>query len=1274
MATADVNNDGKLDLIYVDGLAYNQHALHVLLGKGDGTFTHGQDISLPPNICCALTIADVTNDGKPDILLAGASNPINGPSTIIVAVLVGNGDGTFQAPLQSTFQPTNISLNPLFRSAFAVGDINGDGKADLALLDRQNALIYTFLGDSTGKFTSGVTVVSNTRDAVYLLDLNGDNHLDILTTDAIGGDFEVFLGNGNGTFSSYVRYSANGPAGPFLISDVDGDGHPDVLTVYYLANQPYQLGYFKGNPDGTFSSLINLAASPIQNDPLEFAGDLNSDGIPDLLFLTASGIAVSLGKSGPAFGAPLTTISGGSTSPYSTLPTTPLVGDFNSDGHLDLAMAVEGGIVLLFGRGDGTFISADFYDVGHTVGAAAVADFNGDHFPDIAVTVPATFPRLLLGDGKGNFSLAPDQNTSYSGTSADVTLLAADFNGDGKPDLNLGNMVPNTSSSGTQSVAINLGSGIFSTPVAVPNSSPITADFNHDSRTDILNVVGNQVIVSLGQPDGSFKVATTTLLIGSASGHFNVGDVNKDGKPDLVVNYYDHLEVWLGNGDGTFTYLSSINIQGIVNDFVVIADVDGDGNADLILAPDSNPGANMGPLAIFYGNGNGTFQSPVFLPISHRYSQVTVVDLNGDNKPDLLMTDGAAIAVMLNLGGRKFDSEVNYIAGRSVSALSVADVNSDGFPDIVVANPGGTTVTVLLNQPNGAPPSGAPVSGNLSVSPEPSVAGQPFTITISVSPETSGGPAPSGSASFSVDGAYIANVLLANGSASYTYAATLIPIQHTITATYDGDANYAPKSFSVVHTVQAPTYSTQTTLSASPSTLMTSQTVRLSATVTSAVPVPSGVVTFLDGSNSLGAATINSAGIAYLDTALLAAGVHALSAKFEGYTQYGFNITTAYVAVIFSPSTSPSVTVTVTAISTATSLAASSNSPTAGTVVTFTVQVNSNAGAPFGGASFYDGNALLGTVSLDASGKTSFSTASLAAGAHSITTAFNANGTYAGSTSSPVSVSVTAAPAGTVATLVSMASLQSLEKGTSSLIATVSAANSPTSATVTFLDSGIILGTVPVDTSGVAVLTLPQMSSGAHSLTASFSGSSASSPSVSPELEEQWPSSGPGFYLRITASENRDPASAVAALEVSAIPVGDFRQSVAFSCTNGLPNGYRCEFSPPVVPGSGISSLLILPAPKTAQLPGLANSWPSITLAALSVLFMGRLKNRQFRLSAVLIVWSIIGVLSGCGGYSRPDKPLQAVVLTVKGSAGTDPEGIIHSTQILVRLPLAKQR
>jgi len=1253
LATADINHDGKLDLIYVDGQGYGNYSLHVLLGNGNGTFSHGQDTRLPAGICCTITVADVTGDGNPDIIMQGSQQ-----FTVVVAVMVGNGDGTLQLPLVSTFQPASIGGYPTFNGLIGVGDINGDGKADLVLNDGANGEIYLLLGDNSGKFTLSSTILANMRNSVYLMDLNGDQHLDIVATDLLGADFTVFLGNGNGSFQTGVRYTGQPSTGAFILADMDGDGHPDMLTEYY----PAQLGIFKGNPDGTFAPLSSLGSATFAS-PLIGVSDFNSDGIPDLTFSTPTGVGIELGTGNLNYSPMKMTVSGSPVTPFA-IPPRPVTGDFNTDGHMDLAMPVEGGIAILLGKGDGTFASADFYDMGQQVGAVAVADFNGDKLPDISVTLPAPFPRLLLGNGQGTFTLGPDPNASYGSQSPDTNMEAADFNEDGKIDLDMGTQTLNGSSLGTQSVAFGLGNGTFTNPMVIQNGSPIVADLNSDGRSDIISVNGATVTALLGQVNETFSQVTTPLRLGTAL--FGVGDVNKDGKPDLVLNYSDHLEIWLGRGDGTFSYSGSIDNNGLgFSPILAVADVDGDGNADIILGPISTPASSFSLLTIFYGNGDGTFQAPVSLPTSHRYTQVVVTDVNGDNKPDLLMTDGSGIAVMTNLGGRKFDSETYYVAGGSVSRLSVTDVNGDGFPDIVVANSGGTTVTVLLNQPNGTSLEGAATTGTLAISPEPSVSGQPFTISLAVSGAAAGATVPTGSVSFSIDGAFVAAVPLANGIAAYSVTSTLIPIQHTIVATYDGDSVYAPKNFAALHSVLPPTYVTQTALAASPATVLASQTVRLVATVTSTPPVPSGIVTFLDGTNTLGAAVVDSTGSAYHDTALLSIGTHTLTASYQGFTQAGFTGNSSYTAAIFSPSISSPTGVVVNANATTTMLSSSTTSPTAGTVVTFTANVGSATSVPFGGATFYDGSSALGTSALKADGSATFSTASLTTAAHSITAAFNANGPFAGSTSTPINISVQAAAATALTTLVSLAPEASLADDSSTLVASISSSRGLPAGTVTFLDSGTILGTAVTGQSAIATLRIGTLRSGMHNFAASFSGGSEFAPSVSPALNDQWPKTGQGFTVILGARTLRITPAGSEPLQITIEPLSTlWQQQVQLSCASGLPHGYECTFSPSMLNGKGVSTLTIRRIAKTAAT--LLERAPlfGFIFGLVSFVLLGSLArcSRGLVFLAMVICCSL-GFLCGCGAaHSGIDS--QRSVLTIQAISGTGPEVIVHSTQV----------
>jgi Bacterial Ig-like domain (group 3)/FG-GAP-like repeat len=1250
IAVADVNHDGKPDLVYLDGTS--SFAVHVLLGNGDGTFSHGQDIALPAGICCAVTVADVTGDGKLDIILQGSQQ-----FTVYIAVLVGNGDGTFNAPTLSSFQP-NVDAYPRFRDPAGVGDINGDGKADLVVCDALNGELYVLLGDGTGKFTLHTQIADNTDGLLYLLDLNGDQHLDIVATNILGSGFLVFLGNGDGTFQNFVAYGGQTP-GSLMLADLDGDGHPDMLLQY----APAQLGMFKGNPDGTFAPLAPISSVSTSN-PLVGVYDFNGDGIPDLLFTSPTGIGVGLAQSTLDFTPVKMTVSGGPSTVYITLAKL-VAADFNGDGHLDLAMPVEGGIAILLGTGTGTFASADFYDVGQIVGAAAVADFNGDKSPDIAVTLEATYPRLLLGNGKGSFTLGPDPNSTYGGQGADVTLLAADFNGDGIKDLNLGNMIPNQASSSTQSVELGVGNGTFSAPISLPNGSPIIGDVNNDGRSDMVYVYNDTITSTLGQSNGTFTTVTTDLRLANATGHYNIGDVNHDGKLDVVINYYDHLEIWFGNGDGTFTYASSVDVSQVVSDVVaVVADLDGDGNGDIVLAPDPNAGANFGPIAILYGNGDGTFQPPVLVPVSHRYSLISVADLNGDGKPDLAMTDGGSVAILMNLGNRKFASEVDYVAGGAVSALNVVDVNGDGFPDIVVANTGGSTVTVLLNQPNGTSVEGAAVSGLLTVSPEPSGFGQAINMSLTVSGQTTGGPVPTGSVSFNIDGGFLATVALANGTAIYNYANTLIPGQHTIVAGYNGDTTYASSSFSYQHVIQPPTYSTKTTLTATPTTILASQTVRLLAHVSSTPAVPGGDFTLLDGTASMGAVPVDASGNAYFDTALLSPGTHSLAAKYDGFTQQGFTGSdTSYTKAIFAASTSPAVVVAVGADATMTAVSFSAASPTAGTVITFTAMVSSSAGVPFGGATFYDGTSPLGASGLQSDGSATFSTASLSTGTHTITATFNANGPFAGSTSSPINVTVSAASANALPAFVSLTPSINPSSSGSTLVAVVNTPKAIPGGNVTFLDGGVILGTAQTNESGIASLRVAALASGTHSLSASFGGRADVAPSVSPTILDEWPETGPGFNVSLGASTMNVAPSSSDSLNIAVVTLPGFAQPVQLSCSAGVPAGYSCHFSPDVLNAGGTSILTIRASTNNTGKSPNPIALYAITAGLFALVFLGR-PSRRSQTIVVLFLLCFAGALSGCGTSSFAEKRVKTVVLTIRAVSGSGVDAIVHSAQI----------
>jgi hypothetical protein len=467
-----------------------------------------------------------------------------------------------------------------------------------------------------------------------------------------------------------------------LVADLNGDGNLDLAVTgatplsngqFQFLTGPGTILVFSGNGDGTFQPGVQYNPSGQVTWALA-AGDFNSDGLPDLAFV--SNRASTPTQVGVMFGAPGGTFLSPASYGVGSIPGLPALADLHGDGVLDMVVAnggINGNLSVLIGNGNGTFQPAVSYPTALGARSVVVGDFNGDGKPDIAVGNGSAGNILIFpGNGDGTFR-APAGGINVLGGA--TYLAAGDFNKDGKLDLALIGAV------GLQIVLGN-GDGTFRGSLGLPGLSPpvgpvAVADLNGDGNLDLVltavNTLGGvslqpgNISVMLGRGDGTFAAAVTYPAGKMATG-VAIGDLNGDGKPDLAVADFGpgaaDVAVLLGNGDGTFqTAVKYPAVNGA--DAVVMGDFNGDGNLDLAVSSNAvgPSGAGSGSVTVLLGRGDGTFRNSMVYGAGINPLSLAVGDVNGDGQPDLLFADNQANSVVVLLN--------NYVPGSSSACSPV---------------------------------------------------------------------------------------------------------------------------------------------------------------------------------------------------------------------------------------------------------------------------------------------------------------------------------------------------------------------------------------------------------------------------------------------------------------------------------------------------------------------------------------------------------------------------------------------------------------------------
>jgi hypothetical protein len=463
--------------------------------------------------------------------------------------------------------------------------------------------------------------------------------------------------------------------GAISVADINGDGKLDLIVA--------------NTRDNTVSVLLNVTGPrdvvPVFAPQQTFAtgsapfsvaiADINGDGKPDLIIVNLSDDTISVlmntttpGAAIASFGAQQTLATG--VTPYSVTSA-----DLNGDGKPDLI----------------------------------VANLNSK---DVSVFLNTTPPQAPLA----TFS-APQ---TFSTGSGPQSVATADVNGDGKPDLIVANITDSTIVVLTNMTEPGAMLASFTAPQIVGSGSQVVAaDLNGDGKPDLMiqNHVDSTILALVNTTAAGSSVpsfaAPQLVATGQAIGA--IIDVNGDGKPDLVaLNVTSSPISVLRNTTAPGASVVSFGIpetfaSAPLGGILTAADLNGDGKPDLILVTEPNDAGLPGSIAVLTNATESAiattqFSSQQAIPVGESPLAIVSADINGDGKPDLIVTNymDSTISVLLNITppgavAPSFATQQTFVTGLFPDSIAIADVNGDGKLDLVVTNRVDNTVSVLLN-------------------------------------------------------------------------------------------------------------------------------------------------------------------------------------------------------------------------------------------------------------------------------------------------------------------------------------------------------------------------------------------------------------------------------------------------------------------------------------------------------------------------------------------------------------------------------------------------
>ena len=660
----------------------------------------------------AVAVGDVNSDGRTDAVIA-TSYAGNASNDCSFFVFLQNELGQLDPPIR--YRTSGTQAFP--PSTIAIGDLNNDGRADIAVGNSLGGSIDVFLQNSSGGLGAPITYFVPNSFKIKIVDLNGDGLLDIV---CIGGGYEpnavdVLFQNAQGSLNIPVSFSISyGGAGDLVVDDINNDGLADIIVMSGSGLYP-NVGVLLQRADGSFDppSYYDLGKTPFTVTRDVAVGDVNGDGLKDVVVtyggnMPDSYIGIFFQNASGTFNPAVSYESWDIPGPIE-------IADVNSDGKRDIIVVHEGwNVVGVYLQGsDGTLLPEELYGVGDiqfNPQGLVVGDISNDGLPDIVMADMIYGLGVLYHlpyEANINASSSPVKFDAALGEMSSQTIF---FYNSGAADLLIGSVSLTGKDMAQFSIQNDYCSGqslppwyacevdLTFAPTVAGAKEAYLAISSNDPDTPSLNVslYGNL------SPANLFR-SYVTFPTGSWPEAVAIGDVNGDGRNDVVLVTSDYNDpandycifVFLQNQAGDLDPPVKYPTHGTYiyrPETIDIGDINNDGRADVVIG---NGGLN---IEVFLQNDMGGLNTSIIYPTPNSYS-IKISDINNDGLLEVVgigygpCFDGFPnVCVDIfsqNLVGGLGQPVTYYAAHAPFGEVDVGDINNDGLPDIAVMSGSG---------------------------------------------------------------------------------------------------------------------------------------------------------------------------------------------------------------------------------------------------------------------------------------------------------------------------------------------------------------------------------------------------------------------------------------------------------------------------------------------------------------------------------------------------------------------------------------------------------